>query len=80
MISFYLEGKMNDRVLGDATTGRLLLDKEVADRLGQATQTLRNNRCKGIGIPYVKIGRSIRYRAEDVEAYIRAHRIDPESA
>jgi predicted DNA-binding transcriptional regulator AlpA len=38
--------------------------------------TLRNDRHKGRGIPYVKIGRSVRYRLDDVIAYMEAHKVN----
>lgn len=31
---------------------------------------LEQARFRGTGIPYLKIGRAVRYRAEDVQAYI----------
>ena len=44
---------------------------------GRAVQTLRNDRCKCKGIPYSKIGASIRYKVEDVVAFMEGHRIIP---
>ncbi|MCI5221995.1 MAG: DNA-binding protein, partial [Candidatus Electrothrix sp. AR4] len=38
---------------------------------------LRNDRCKCKGIPYSKIGASIRYKVEDVVAFMEGHRIIP---
>ena len=40
-----------------------------------AVQTLRNHRFQGRGIPYYKIGRSIRYRLDDVIAFMEGHKI-----
>jgi hypothetical protein len=57
----------------------LLIEDEVAKRTRLKVQTLRNHRHLLKGIPYVKIGRSVRYDPEDVEAYMRSHRIDPEA-
>ena len=53
-------------------------DYKAADKVGVAVQTMRNWRCKGRGPAYLKLGRSIRYRLEDIEAYKRKKRIDPE--
>ncbi len=44
---------------------------------GLTVQSLRNNRCQCKGIPYSKIGSSIRYKVEDVIAFMEGHRIIP---
>lgn len=49
---------------------QLMTDAEVAKLLGMSLTLLRNNRWKGRGIPYLKIGRNVRYRAEDVMAFL----------
>jgi len=41
-----------------------------------ALQTLRNDRHKGVGIPYYKIGRSVRYKLADVKNFMERHRIE----
>jgi len=57
---------------GDA---RLLSERETAHRLGMRPNTLAHWRISGLQpLPYVKIGRSIRYRIADVEAFIEARR------
>ncbi len=52
-----------------------LNEKEVSKMTGRAEQTLRNDRTKRQGIPYCKIGRSVRYRIEDVIFFMDANRI-----
>jgi hypothetical protein len=59
------------------TTPKWITEKEVSDMTGRAVQTLRNDRCKCKGIPYSKIGSSIRYKVEDVVAFMEGHRIIP---
>lgn len=59
---------------------RALTEKQVAEILCQSVQTLRNHRFLGKGVPYVKIGRSVRYLVEDVEHYLQAHRIKTDPA
>jgi hypothetical protein len=59
------------------TVPRWIAEKEVADMTGRAVQTLRNDRCKCKGIPYSKIGASIRYKVEDVVSFMDGHRIIP---
>lgn len=61
----------------EQTTGsieRLLNEAEVATRQGRALKTLRNQRVTGDGIPYLKLGRSVRYRLSDVLAWEDARR------
>ena len=55
---------------------RLLVEREVAERLGMAVQTVRGWRVRGCGPVYVKLGRSVRYRESDVEAFVRAGRVE----
>ncbi len=52
-----------------------LTEKEVALMTGRAVQTLRNDRAMNRGIPYFKIGKSIRYAVSDVESWMEARRI-----
>ncbi len=66
MDSFYLGGnakKMDQNP-------RYIDEKEVAKITGRGLQTLRNDRHKGQGIPYVKYGRLVRYRLQDVIAFL----------
>jgi predicted DNA-binding transcriptional regulator AlpA len=52
-----------------------LREQDVSEITGIAVQTLRNNRSLGNGIPYFKIGRSVRYLIEDVHAFMNNHKI-----
>lgn len=53
-----------------------LSEKDVAAITGRAVSTLRNERFTRKGLPYLKIGgRSIRYKTEDVVAYMEGRRI-----
>lgn len=60
------------------TINPLLDEKAVAKLLGLSVQTLRNDRAKAgrRRFPYVKLGKSIRYRPEDIAAVIEAGRVD----
>ena len=52
----------------------LLTRREVADLLQMREQTLATWKCNGRhGLPYVQVGRSIRYRPGDVQAWIDQH-------
>jgi hypothetical protein len=49
-----------------------LNEKQLAERWGVSIRTLQAARVKGSGVPFVRIGRSVRYRLEDVLAYEHA--------
>ncbi|WP_039828406.1 helix-turn-helix transcriptional regulator [Nocardia testacea] len=55
----------------------LLTEREVAELVGTSPGTLRQDRSADRGLPYVRIGRRIRYRADDIEAYLDAHTVRP---
>ena len=53
-----------------ANNKTLLTPQDVADRLGVSTTTLATWRCtKRYPLPYVKVGRLVRYRVADVEDF-----------
>jgi len=56
-------------------TQQYLTDVQVAELTGIGLSTLRNNRVKNVGMSYIKYGRAVRYKKEDVIAYMDAHRI-----
>lgn len=58
---------------------RWLTEKEVHAQTGISLSTLRKHRHKMMGIPYSKVGRSVRYASRDVVSYMEAHRIVPQS-
>jgi hypothetical protein len=58
---------------------KILKEKEVAAITRQSVFTLRQNRLKNTGIPFIKLGRSVGYNEEDVVSYISANRIDTTS-
>jgi excisionase family DNA binding protein len=49
---------------------KLLLTQDVAETLGMKKNTLEIWRIQGRGPKFVKVGHSVRYRREDVEAYV----------
>ena len=51
----------------------LLSPKQVARQFGVSVETLNVWRTtKRYNLPYVKVGRLVRYRAKDVEAFIKS--------
>jgi hypothetical protein len=51
---------------------------EVEQMTGIPVSTLRKDRSKRVGIPYIPMPRCIRYSVEDVVAYMESHKIQPE--
>jgi predicted DNA-binding transcriptional regulator AlpA len=54
----------------------LLRVADVVKLLSISPSTLANQRSKKIGIPYHKIGRSVRYDLEEVESYLKSRKIE----
>jgi hypothetical protein len=48
--------------------------KELAPALGITSEALAQDRYRGCGIPYVKLGRRVRYLRADVARYLVTHR------
>ena len=68
-----MEGKMSEIEMLEK---KYLNEKEVAAITGRAVSTLRNERFMRKGLPYLKVGgRSIRYKTEDVIAFMEGRRI-----
>lgn len=62
----------------DTATQRdpLLTETQAAEQLGVKASTLQVWRCqKRYPLPYVKIGRSVRYRSSAVQAFIEARTV-----
>ncbi len=55
-------------------TAALISEQEVAQTLGVTVRMLQSRRLRGErDIPFVKVGRLVRYRRSDVEAYLQAN-------
>lgn len=52
------------------TLKNLISEKELATLLGCSTHKLQRDRRVGSPIPYIKVGRSVKYRLSDVQAYL----------
>lgn len=55
----------------------LLTEPEVADILKMSVRSVRNARMSG-SLPHLRIGRLIRYRADDLDAFLGAASITPD--
>ncbi|MDA8163334.1 MAG: helix-turn-helix domain-containing protein [Desulfobacteraceae bacterium] len=56
---------------------RWMQEREVAAMTGIAVSTLQNDRYLGQGLPYVKVGRSVRYRLKDVVDWMESRTVTP---
>lgn len=55
-----------------------MLPADVSEMLRVSVGTLNVWRCTGrYRLPYIKVGRSVRYRRSDVEAFVASRTIDP---
>jgi hypothetical protein len=62
------------------TMPTLLTEEQVAELTGIPVVSLKTERHRGVGMPYVKLSpRRVRYRADEVAAYIEAHTVRPGS-
>ena len=55
---------------------KYLTEIELSQLSGISLSQLRNNRYKGLGIPYSKLGKSVRYSLQDVVEYIELRKIN----
>lgn len=55
----------------------LLTTEQAAARTGLSANTLLKHRKQRKGIPWVKLGRTVRYRTADVEEYFLAQTVHP---
>ncbi|OKH63731.1 hypothetical protein EB73_25655 [Mycobacterium sp. SWH-M3] len=60
------------------TTPEYLDEKQTAAKVGVKPGSLRADRHRGVGLPYVRIAHRIRYRLADVEAYLAANTVVPQ--
>lgn len=53
-----------------------LTEAEVSRLTGRAKSTLQKDRVCRVGIPYIKMGHTVRYLLQDVHDYMQANRIE----
>ena len=59
------------------TTFQFLNEVQVAELLKISVKKLRADRWRGVGLPYVKFGASVRYRMDQVEQFLADHTVAP---
>ena len=64
-----METTQNTNVIED---GELLDEARLATKLGVSRSTLQSWRYRSMGPRFIKVGRLIRYRSADIDAYLRA--------
>ena len=62
-------------VLSDALPAAGLTPKDIAADIGISTASLANWRAKGVGPPYLKLGKKIRYPQRDYVAWRESTRV-----
>lgn len=58
----------------------VLTAKQTAQLIHTTEASLAQDRYRGIGLPYTKINRRVRYLRADVMAYLDAHRVGGDAA
>jgi len=58
-----------------APESTLFDQKTLAAVLACSTQLLERNRWAGLGVPYIKIGRTVRYRKQDILNFLRQQKV-----
>jgi len=72
----FIRSKSKKKGGEESMTGpKYLNEVMVAELTGRALSTLRNERAMGQGIPYIKIGRSVRYDLEDIVSFMESRKI-----
>jgi hypothetical protein len=64
---------------GNQEIRKWLGEKTVSELTEIPLSTLRNQRHRGVGIPYIKRGRMVRYELAAVIAYMEGGRIETDS-
>lgn len=74
-------GKTVKTVVGDnqAAPFAVVDEKRAAAYLDLSVKTLQARRAAHKAPPFLKIGRSVRYQVADLDAFLFAHRVDPEA-
>ena len=59
-------------------TSKYINEKQAADYLSCAPITLAKDRCdRKLGIPFYKLGRCVRYKKDDLDAWMAERKIIP---
>ncbi len=70
---------MNDHGPTSTNLGRLLTEQQLAEQWNTTTRHLRRLRVEG-GLPFVKLGRLVRFDPDDVAEWVVAHKRESEAS
>lgn len=79
-LSLAAKGRHNPLAIGELVRDRLLSAQEVADFLGVPLTTLYQWRTKGTAPRAVKVGRHLRFRQVDLDAWCNRNADEPPDA
>jgi len=54
---------------------KYITETECAELTGLSLSTLRNDRSKRVKLPYIKVGKSVRYDQDDIVKFMDSHKI-----
>jgi predicted DNA-binding transcriptional regulator AlpA len=63
--------------MGSVDQDKLLTEIQAADLLRMSSRTLQSWRGKGVGPPFIRAGRAIRYRRSDVLSWATENTVKP---
>lgn len=72
-------GAMNDHQPTETDIGSLLTEQQLAEQWNTTTRHIRRLRVEG-GLPFVKLGRLVRFDPHDVAAWIASRKRDPQAS
>jgi len=61
------------------TPNRTVDEREAATAIGFSASWLRQQRMRGTGPAYIRVGRAVRYAVADLDQFLAAHRIETRS-
>ena len=70
---------VNAAMSDDQAARHVVDEKQAAAYINLSVKTLQARRAAHKAPAFLKIGRSVRYRLVDLEAFLAAHRVDPEA-
>ncbi len=75
---YHEENGYDDQYRDDLESGaiRYLTEKQVSRLTSTPLRTLRNNRYLRKGLPFYKIGGSVKYSVKDIEEYMQSHKTE----
>jgi predicted DNA-binding transcriptional regulator AlpA len=54
-------------------------ERDASHLTGFSTSYLRQARMRRVGPPFIKVGRAVRYRVEDLDQFLDSHRVETRS-